>query len=126
MQPRTLFLIDFIGAGVTAITLGIIFPAFPEYIGLPNSTLYRLAAVALAFLCYSLWCFLRAPVPAKSFLRIIGFLNLFYVIISSIIVYSCWSDLHLPARIYFTVELAIILALAAVEIHTSARDRPKI
>jgi hypothetical protein len=47
LKPKTLFLIDAIGAVLSTVLLGIVLVAFEKYIGMPTNVLYALAATSL-------------------------------------------------------------------------------
>ncbi len=56
-NERNIFLLDGFGALGSALTSGIIFSYFSTQLGLPPWLFYGLAAIALAFACYSFSCY---------------------------------------------------------------------
>lgn len=113
---RNLFLIDFIGATIAALMLGLVVPALNEYINMPLPALYWLAIFAVFFAVYSLCCFLIKPKNWIAFLKLIACLNLSYcvAILVLVIVYS--DQLTLIGFIYFSFDILIVGSLALKEL----------
>ena len=116
---RTLFLIDGIGAVVSAILLGIVLPTFEDLIGMPISILQGLAIAATIFAIYSLTCFVIAPKRWHIYLRTIAIVNLLYCIASIGLVMYYYPQLTILGVTYFLIEKIIVISLATVELKTS-------
>jgi hypothetical protein len=55
-SPRTLFLVDGVGALVTALLVGVVLPTLGEHIGTPKPVLRALALTAAVLAAYLLTC----------------------------------------------------------------------
>ena len=109
---KYIFLIDGLGAWLSALFLGLVLPIFR--IGMTNEILFVLAITAIAFGIYSLACFITKK-QSPAWLRLIMVANLFYVIATAFIVVGSYRQLSVLGRIYFMGEIIIILALIALE-----------
>ncbi len=112
---KNVFLIDGIGAIITAIMLGIVLSSFQPYFGMPQEILYGLAAVAVAFAVYSLSCYLWVGSNWKPFLRGIAIANTSYCIITLSLIVVLWSSLTLLGKAYFIGEIALVMTLVKYE-----------
>jgi hypothetical protein len=54
ISPKNLFLLDSLGALLSAILLGVILVSFENAFGMPQKTLYTLSYTAIIFSIYSL------------------------------------------------------------------------
>jgi hypothetical protein len=77
-QPRLVFLIDCIGATVSAFFLGVVLTALEGYVGMPPTVLSFLTLVALADGAYSIGCYYLLRKEWRRWLRAISSLNLAY------------------------------------------------
>ena len=118
-NPYTLFLIDGIGAVVSAFMLGIILPKLEHFIGMPAEILHYLAIAAALFAVYSLTCYMVRPARWTIFLRIIGMLNLTYCAVSIALVFYYFPQLTMLGLTYFIVEKIILFSLAMIELKMS-------
>ncbi|ADR22011.1 hypothetical protein MATR_03550 [Marivirga tractuosa] len=114
IPPRKIFIIDAIGALLTATTLAV-FVKFQEFIGMPTEILMALSLLAVVFFVYSLGCHLFLKAPKSTFLRVIAFGNLFYTILTSILVFIFFSQLELLGRLYFIAEAIVLIFLVITE-----------
>lgn len=76
LTPKKLFLIDGIGALLSAFLSGFVWVYLQHHIGLPVSTLYALAIIALFYALYDLVCYSRNK--GVDFIRGIALLNMVY------------------------------------------------
>ncbi len=111
-DPKTLFLIDSIGAFLTAIMLGLILPVFQEHIGMPESVLKTLGAVAALYFLFSLYHFKRFPNQWKIPMRIIAVANLVYCCLTIGAIIYFISQIQLLGLLYFLIEISLIVFLA--------------
>lgn len=124
-HPRTLFLIDGLGALLTAVLLFALLGTFDEYFGMPRGPLLFLSAIALAFCAYSMCCFFFIGRSWQPFLLIISIANLLYCLLTSCLVVYYYSQLTGLGLAYFIVEMVIVCGLALVEMYvgrTGARS----
>jgi len=115
-KPRTIFLIDSLGAILTAFSLFLIKWYFNPYFGIPNTALTYLSIIASIFCIYSISCFLLLKGHWALFIRIISFANLFYsfLILGLLIKYD--TLLTTVATLYFLIEIVIIGILSYLEL----------
>jgi Kef-type K+ transport system membrane component KefB len=124
IYPKRLFLIDSIGALLTAFMLSVVLVYFERFIGMPKSILYILAAIAFIFFIYSMVLHFKFPKQWRKFLRAIAIANLLYCILSLGFVIYHFNKLSAWGITYFLVEICIIVGLVVVEWRTaSSSDR---
>jgi hypothetical protein len=115
IQPRTLFLIDSIGALVSALLLGLVLPSFITYIGMPLNILYLLAAIAAVFSVYSFISYLRFAAGWRTWMRVIAIANLLYCVFTIGMVIYFRQQVTPLCKLYFAGECIIILSLVRME-----------
>ncbi|MFV1884766.1 MAG: hypothetical protein ACMZ7B_09780 [Balneola sp.] len=115
-EPENLFLLDAVGASVSAFFLGVILPGFQPFFGMPNEVLYILASLACLFAIYSFACFFQEPENAPFFLRIIALINLLYCGLTLVLVFYFSNVLTSFGIAYFVGEILLILALVGFEL----------
>lgn len=114
-NPRTIFLIDGLGALVSAFSLGVVLVQLEQYIGMPVRTLYLLAAIPVVFIIYSLSCSFWIMENWRPFLKAIAVANLLYCFVSVACIF-----LHLPlltslGLTYFLLEIVVLIVLVSIE-----------
>ncbi len=118
-SPKTLFLIDGLGALVSACSLGIILPRYEYLFGMPKSTLMILAALPCFFMAYDLFAYLFVKKRIASFLRGIAIINFCYCLVSIYFLYHHQEDLTSLGYIYFIIELLIVFSMILIEFKTA-------
>jgi len=118
---RTLFLIDGLGAIISAVMLGIVLPRFEHLIGMPAVVLKGLTIAATMFAIYSLTCYAIQPKRWHIYLRTIGIVNLLYCAVSIGLVIYYYPQLTVLGILSFAVEKIIVFSLAMLEIKTSMK-----
>lgn len=118
---RILFLIDGLGALVTATFLAAILAQFESTFGMPSDVLYVLAAIALVFAVYSLTCYYKSPETWARFLRGIAAANLFYCMLTVALMTWFRKDITWIGVAYFVGEIVIIAGLAIYELIIARR-----
>lgn len=113
---RNIFLVDGLGASLSALFLGLVLPRFE--VGIPNTILIALSLAALAFGVYSLSCFFLKK-RGGTWLSAIMVANLLYCVVTATIVGYFYSHLSLLATAYFFGEIMVILLLAHLEFRLS-------
>ncbi len=116
LTPNKLFLIDAIGALLTAATHGIIFIIFIEYIGLGAEKLYFLSALACLFFLFSSVNSAKLFSSWRRNLKIISSGNLIFCLITLSMVFLYFEQMTLFAKIYFLWEAILVLVLAFFEL----------
>lgn len=121
LSPKRLFLIDSLGAVITALSLGATLPYFQSYIGMPTHILYSLACIAGVFAVYSLTSHFRLPSNWRIFLKIIAVANFLYCGLTLGLVLYFWQQLTWVGVSYFLLEMMVIVVLATVELRVAHR-----
>lgn len=116
-----LFLIDGIGALVSAFFLGIVLVKLETLIGMPVNTLYLLASLALLFAGYSLSCYFSKS-SNQLLLRIISVINCCYCILTLSLVIVHFQGLTLLGIAYFALEMLVIISLVRIEWRFSSKS----
>ena len=117
--PKTLFLIDSLGAIVTGFILFVIMRQLIEYIGMPKIVLTYLSFIAIFFCIYSTACFLFLKERWTPFIRLIGIANLLYCALTIGLLIKYYSLLTIIGIIYFLIEIVIICGLSYVELNVA-------
>lgn len=118
-NPYRLFLIDGLGALLSAIMLGLVLPFFYAFIGLPLLVLYVLAVPAVIFCIYSLLCAYGKPKHWQKWMKTIAVLNLIYCLATAALLLLHSDQLVWLGWVYFIGEFAIVIGLATIEIKKS-------
>ena len=118
-KPKTLFLIDSLGAIVTGFILFVIMRQLNEYIGMPKIVLTYLSFIAIFFCIYSTACFLFLKERWTPFIRLIGIANLLYCALTIGLLIKYYSLMTIIGIIYFLIEIVIICGLSYVELNVA-------
>lgn len=115
-RPTLLFLIDAIGALLSACLLYVVLINFSKYFGMPEIILKRLSAIALLLCLYSSLCAFFLRTNFKVFVRVIGIANLLYCALTLGLVIIYYSDLTNLGIAYFWGEILVICGIAYLEL----------
>lgn len=110
-----MFLIDGLGAMVTAILLSQVLARFETVFGMPRDILWILAGAAICFAVYSISCHLFLKENEKPYLRGIAIANLLYCLTTLVLVIYLRESLTYLGIAYFIGEMIIILILVRWE-----------
>ena len=110
-KPKNIFLIDGIGALLTALLLFFMLRNFNTFFGLSKSVLKDLSLLALVFSFYSISCYLLVNNNWKSFLKIICTANILYCLLTIGILFYHYDNITILGIAYFLGEIAIITGL---------------
>jgi hypothetical protein len=119
INSKNIFLIDGLGASLTAFLTGAILIFFVEYLGMPQNILVTLVSIACVFAVYSLTCHFLKPKNWRFFLVFIAILNLVYC--AALVGFA----LHFAVRLtllgisYFTAEVVVVLILVYAELRVA-------
>lgn len=125
-NPKNIFLLDSIGAFLTAFLLGFILIRFQNAFGMPQKTLYFLSALALAFALYSLCCYYFISSKWNSFLSVIVVANILYCCLTTGLIFYHFQTLTILGLTYFILEIIIIVCLIFIEIKGLKSQRNKV
>jgi hypothetical protein len=115
-KPKTLFLIDSLGAVLTIFFLFVILRNFNEFFGVPKTTLTYLSVIAACLCIYSTTCFFTLKDNWIPFIRGISIANLLYCIFSVGLIAFNFNLLTIIGAVYFVAEIVVILVLVYVEL----------
>jgi len=121
LTVRRLFLLDGVGAAVTAVMLGAVLPAFEPAFAMPRRILVWLALVAASFAVYSLTCHARAA--SARLLLGIAVANAAYCVSTLGLVLLLRGSLTWLDLAYFLGEIILISTLVIVEVRVARRAR---
>ncbi|MEL7146206.1 MAG: hypothetical protein AAFO69_07545 [Bacteroidota bacterium] len=119
-RPRLLFLIDGIGAILTALLLSFLVAPLESVFGLPYLTAYKLATVAIFMALYSMIVYKFFGKRWKGWMLIIAAANTLYCLATLAVVIVNWESITVLGVIYFVLEAAIIVRLVILEFRTAA------
>lgn len=125
LQPRTLFLIDGLGAMLTAALLAGLLAHLEPFFGVSPSLLYGLAGIAALFAVYSMTCYVSNLANWKPFLRGIAVANLVYCGCTLALVFCFSEGTTAWGQAYFVGEGVIVGGLSFVELRMAAGKRAK-
>ena len=115
-NPKRLFLIDSLGAFLTAFLLGVILTRYEAYFGMPGKVLYPLSILAFVFCLYSMGCYFWVRSHWRPFLKAIALANLTYCLLTTGLVVSLYQSLTILGILYFSGELIVIGVLTYIEL----------
>lgn len=114
-NPRQLFLVDGVGAMLSAFLLGVVLVRMERLFGIPPSALYVLAAIPIGFAIYDFICYKVVYRNYSTFLKIIAILNITYCVLS--VGYAIYHSVSITLLgwAYIISEVLIVLFLARLE-----------
>ena len=115
IDKRTVFLVDAVGAVLSAVFLGLVLPKLHHLVGMPVPILHALSLLALLFATYSACCFAFADHTNPFWLRLIITTNLAYCALTLVLVGVFFHQLTALGVAYFVAEMIVIVALVSVE-----------
>lgn len=115
LNPGRIFLVDSIGAFISALFLFAILASNEPYFGMPRMELIFLSLIAFTFCIYSLCCYLFVQSRRKTFLKVIMVANILYCCLTVGLVLYHFPNLTMLGMIYFLVECMLIIGLVGLE-----------
>lgn len=120
LNPRKLFLIDCLGALLSAILYGAVLAQLEDVFGMPPKVVYPLSILAGIYAIFSGSCYLLNLKNWKPFLRIIALANLLHCCLTIGLVVAYCQEITSLGLLYFAGELVIVVSLAIVELKTAS------
>lgn len=120
-QPKLVFLIDGVGACISAAVLLAVIQPFPAFWGIPSKVAYTLALPAILLALFSGGCYLFLKIRFWLFIRLVAIGNVAYCVAVLLLTVSYFSVLTMMGKAYTTVELVIIGGLAYIELKVAAK-----
>lgn len=128
MRIRQLFLVDCLGALLTAFLLACVLARYEGFFGMPRPVLLPLALTALCFSVYSLCCSLFAGRRPGPWLSVIAIANGAYCLVTIALLIVFRDRLTFFGFAYFMAEICVLIALVYVEVRKLQeirRSRPQ-
>jgi len=114
-RPKQLFLVDGIGALISAIMIGVVLVHLRDLIGLNITALYFLASFPILFSILDLYFYFSPDKYSKLGLKLMATLNSFYCILSISTILFHGARITTLGWIYVIVEIVILLLLIKLE-----------
>lgn len=114
-NPQQLFLLDGLGAVLSAFLLGVVLVRLESYFGIPVSTLYILAALPVFFAVFDAFCYYKGADRYGSLLKVIAIVNLLYCCLSLGFAFFHFEKITYLGWGYIIIEVLIVLAIARLE-----------
>lgn len=121
LHPKKLFLIDGLGALLSAFLLAFVLVKYESIFGMPRNVVYGLSVIACALAAYSLIHYFLVKEIGKTNLKIIGYANLLYCFMTLASTFYFYSKITIAGEIYFWGEIGIIITLAVLELRASSK-----
>ncbi|MFN0275123.1 MAG: hypothetical protein ACKVPJ_05225 [Chitinophagales bacterium] len=120
-NPKKVFLVDCVGAILSAFLLGIVLVQLERIFGIPKPTLYFLATLPCLFAMYDLYCYFKISKKPGLFLKGIAIANLLYGVLSiGLAIYHC-NTITQWGWAYIIGEIMIVTAIAVFEWNVANR-----
>jgi hypothetical protein len=116
LRPRNVFLLDGIGALISAVFLIALLAPFENIFGMPRKVLYALSIPAFGFAVYSLSCYFFDVQRWQLFLKLIALANFIYCCVTFGLVIQEYHSLTMLGVAYFLGEIVVIFAVIGVEL----------
>lgn len=120
IDPKKLFLIDSLGALLSAIMLGLILARFESTFGMPQKVLYALSFIACIFFINSFLNFLSKTGKWRPYMKIIAVANLMYCCLTVGLIIYLFQEISPLGLIYFVLEIVLVTMLAIIELKTAS------
>ena len=117
-NAKVVFLIDAIGALLSALFIFIILNYFENQIGLPAKTLFFLIIIAIVLSIFSFCCYLFQNNNLKQNLKVISRANILYCILTIFTLFAYRQVITKLGLLYFIFEIFIIFLIVKVELKT--------
>ena len=115
-DPKKIFLVDGIGALLSAFFLGVVLVQFEDSVGVSKDILICLSLAAMVMAVYSLSCYFRFPTKWRLFLKAIAIVNLLYCCVTIGLILLDGETLTILGYLYFIIEILIVVSLVFVEL----------
>lgn len=114
-KPNALFLVDSIGAFISAFCLLIISRYYSDYFGINHSTLQLLTILPIVFCIYSACCYFLIKRSYKPFILIIAIANFLYCLITLVFISYFFTAISILGLSYFILEIIVIAYILYLE-----------
>jgi hypothetical protein len=115
-NSKRLFLIDGLGACLTAFFLVAILARFEDSFGMPRTVLYFLSLVACIYAIYSFCCHFFISSNWRPYLKAIAIANAIYCCLTFGLVIYFYPILTILGLLYFLLEIIVVSILVLIEL----------
>jgi len=119
-KPKKLFLVDSLGAFLTAFLIVAMLMKYTDVFGMPKKPLFFLSIIAVIYATYSLCCYFFLDQNWRPYLKFIAFANLIYCCLTITLVICFYASITTLGLIYFSAELLVIVGLVTIEFMTAS------
>lgn len=119
LNHKKIFLIDSLGALISAFLLGIVLVRFEIVFGMPKEGLFILSILACFLALYSFVNYILVIKNWRFYLKIIAWINLIYCCLTIGFITYFHRKVTALGCAYFFIEIIIILILANIEINVA-------
>lgn len=119
--PRNIFLLDALGAALTASSLFVVVRGFNVCFGMPTHILTYLSLIALVYCVYSMTCFILLKSNWTPFIRFISGANMAYCLLIMVLICVYYSELTKLGLTYFFLEFGVISVLVYIELNVAIK-----
>lgn len=123
-DPHYLFLLDGIGAILSAFLYGVVLANFEDVFGMPKVELYYLCGLACLYAIFSMSSFVMNVECWRRNLKIIASANFIHTIITFVLLLYYSSQITTMGLLYFGGEITIVFAIAYYEFLVSTKPFP--
>ncbi len=120
-NPKKLFLMDALGAAVSAISLGVVLVKLERVFGIPPNTLFILATFPILFILYDLFCLTKNKNDVRLFLKGIAIANILYCCLSIVMALYHFKIITIFGYLYILIEVIITFTLAVFEYKVASK-----
>ncbi|MEL6559000.1 MAG: hypothetical protein AAFQ94_12500 [Bacteroidota bacterium] len=115
LSPKKVFLIDGLGAIVTATMLLLVLSNMTDFFGVSKDYLQILGIIAVAFSIYSFSCYFTVKQKWKPYLKIIAVANFLYCLLTAGLIVYLHEEVTVFGVLYFAAEALVVLILVYLE-----------
>ena len=122
-NPKRLFLMDGLGAFLSAFFLGVVLANFEFLFGMPLRVLYFLSIIACFYALFSAYCYCFVVKNERLYLTIIASANLIYCCLTVGLILYFHSTMTILGLVYFILELILICCLVLLELTAISKNQ---
>lgn len=119
-NPYQLFLVDGLGAILSATLLLLVVAPLEAYFGMPSTIVVVLGIIACLLVICSMSCFLIKPRQWTIWMRIVTAANLLYAFTTAVLLFLYAHQLTVLGFLYFVGEIIILCILVVLERRAAA------
>lgn len=123
-QPKKLFLVDAIGAAISALLLAVVLPLLQPLFGLPPKVLYFLTLWPVLFILFDSLAYQQKFGTVRRNLRTIALCNACYCVLSLATVSWHAASVRPLGWAYIIGEVALVMCVAFIEWKSAKHLQP--